>query len=63
MNEFTVGERYQLHPCTDRWMQGDRYGECVKITTRDGQQRIHLKMDRSGQVASLAPSNVLPEAV
>lgn len=24
------GTRIQLHPCTDAWMQGDRFGEIVK---------------------------------
>ena len=26
-----VGRRVKIHPATDAWMQGDRYGEVVKI--------------------------------
>ena len=29
-----TGTRVQLHPATDRWIMGDRYGEVVKITKR-----------------------------
>jgi hypothetical protein len=28
---LAVGDRVQLHPGTDVWMQGDRFGEIVKI--------------------------------
>lgn len=42
---FILGEgsRVQLHPATDRWMMGDRFGTVRKITRRS----IHVKMDRS----------------
>lgn len=43
---LTIGQRVELHPATDAWMMGDRYGEVVKI----GRTYIHVKMDRSGKV-------------
>lgn len=49
-----TGERVQLHPATDAWMMGDRYGEIVKI----GAKYVHVKMDRSGKVRKLTPDLV-----
>lgn len=37
------GSRVQLHPATDRWMMGDRFGTVRKITRRC----VHVKMDVS----------------
>ena len=43
---FRLGERVQLHPATDDWMRGDRYGEVV----RQGQKgTAHVKLDKSGR--------------
>ncbi len=52
---FSVGERVQLHPATDRWLQGDRYGEVTRI----GRKLIHVKLDKSGQVRKFHPFNVM----
>jgi hypothetical protein len=27
--DFEIGQRVQLHPATDRWMMGDRYGVMI----------------------------------
>jgi hypothetical protein len=54
-NSFTVGERVQTHPATDRWMRGDRYG----TVTRVGRKLVHVKLDVSGQVGKFHPSNIL----
>ena len=43
---FDGGQRVQLHPSTDAWMQGDRYGEVVD-TQQDG--TVTIKMDKSGR--------------
>jgi hypothetical protein len=40
-----TGTRVQLHPATDAWMQGDRYGTIVKV----GRKLISVKMDKSGR--------------
>lgn len=54
MNGFTIGTRVQLHPATDAWMSGDRFGTVVKVATRF----IHVSMDRSGRTRRFAPSMV-----
>lgn len=40
---MTPGERVELPAHFDAWMQGDRYGEVVKVTTT----HTHVAMDRS----------------
>ena len=30
-NNWSIGKRVQLHPATDRWMMGDRFGVIVKV--------------------------------
>lgn len=51
---YRVGQRVELHPGTDAWMRGDRYGDIVKI----GRRTVYVKMDKSGKILSLMPHNV-----
>ena len=51
------GQRVQLHPATDAWMRGDRYGTIVRI----GPKTIHVKMDRSERTLRVPKRNVLTE--
>jgi hypothetical protein len=51
---FQVGHRVQLHPATDRWMQGDRYGEVVKV----GRRILRVRLDKSGVTAKLRPQDI-----
>lgn len=54
-----IGERVELHPGTDAWMRGDRYGEIVAVVERKGHPvSVRVKMDRSGRVLRLDPSRV-----
>jgi hypothetical protein len=53
-----VGSRVQLHPGTDQWMMGDRFGEVRKVDTKTG--LIHVKMDRSGKTLKCKPEHILP---
>ena len=55
LNDFTVGDRVQLHPATDFWMSGDRYGTVTNIT----RQNVLVKMDRSFRVWWLDAGNIL----
>lgn len=48
------GERVELHPGTDAWMQGDRYG-VVKRRTRYG---VRVAMDRSRRVLHVADADI-----
>lgn len=60
------GKRVQLHPATDRWMRGDRFGEIVgsrlhrdlNVTWRV----YRVKMDKSGQTARIHEANIGGEA-
>jgi len=56
ITSFKIGQRVQLHPATDTWMRGDRYGEVVKI----GRLYIHVKLDKSDHVLRFRPDNLLP---
>ena len=56
-SQFYVGQRVELHPATDAWMRGDRYGEIRKVTRK----AYHIAMDRSGRVLRVRPGQVLQE--
>lgn len=47
--------RVELHPATDAWMQGDRYGEVLRLT-RTG--RAYVIMDRSARSLTVLRSNI-----
>ena len=53
-NDFTIGQRVQLHPALDRWMRGDRYGKVSKVT----RQTVHVHLDRSGQTRAFQPMHL-----
>lgn len=44
-SHYGVGDRVELHPATDLWMRGARYGVVVRLscTSKD---RVHVKLDR-----------------
>lgn len=42
---FTRGQRVQLHPATDRWMMGDRFG----VVTGLKEGRVRVRLDVSGK--------------
>ena len=54
--DFRVGQRVQIHPGTDRWMRGDRFGEVVAI----GRKWVKVKFDRSGDLVQVAPGLLQP---
>lgn len=49
-----VGKRIELHPATDAWMRGDRYGD----VTRVGRKYVYVRMDRSGRTLKVAFDNI-----
>lgn len=56
IQDFKVGQRIQLHPGTNLWMQGARYGEIVKV----GRKVLHVRLDVTfGKTVRVAPRNVL----
>jgi len=59
-HRFTAkGTRVELHPATDEWMQGDRYGEIVGFAGRNSYpQDVKVKLDKSGRVRRYIPNAV-----
>jgi len=55
---YTTGTRVELHPATDAWMRGDRWGEVVAVMCRRGRVCYRVKMDRSGRVLRVAQGNL-----
>lgn len=56
MAEIEEGKRYQMHPVTDLFMFGDRYGEVAS----KGSKYVYVRMERSGRLRSVLPGNLLP---
>ena len=54
LSQFKVGDRVELHPATDAWMSGDRYGEVINI----GRFYLHVRMDRSKLLRKLTPDKI-----
>tara|TARA_R110000824_G_scaffold82199_2_gene206146 strand:+ start:3258 stop:3509 length:252 start_codon:yes stop_codon:yes gene_type:complete len=50
---YWVGKRVELHPATDAWMMGDRYGDVVDIM-RNGNFKI--RMDKSNKIRTVPPA-------
>jgi hypothetical protein len=52
-NGYGVGDRVELHPATDLWMRGARYGVVVgvSLTPKD---RVRVKLDKAGKVTGTA---------
>lgn len=46
---YAVGDRIEIHPATDLWMRGARFGVVVgcSLTNKD---RVHVRMDKCGSV-------------
>jgi hypothetical protein len=51
------GTRVQLHPATDAWMRGDRYGTVVKGR---GTNKIAVKLDKSGRIGHFTLDYIIP---
>ena len=45
---YTVGDRVELHPGTDLWMRGARYGDVVGLSLTPN-DRVRVKIDSTGQ--------------
>lgn len=54
LDGFRVGQRIELHPATDQWMQGQRYAEVVKV----GRKVITVRTD-AGRTYRVPPRDVL----
>jgi hypothetical protein len=48
----------ELHPATDAWMQGDRYGS---ICARRVNGEVLVRMDKSNKLYWVKPSDIFKE--
>ena len=48
MDKLSVGDRVELHPARDAWMQGDRFGTVEYV----GRRIVKVRMDRSNRLLS-----------
>lgn len=54
LRDFRVGDRVELHPATDMWMRGARYGEVKRI----GRKLLTVRLDATGKNVRIAPENI-----
>lgn len=54
LRDFQAGDLIEMHPATDRWMMGDRYG----VVTKVGRKYVHVKLSRSGDTVKVSPRNI-----
>ena len=45
--EPLIGKRVEMHPATDDWMKGDRYGTIVRSSSKT--KRVIILLDKSGK--------------
>ena len=68
-NPISIGSRVELHPATDDWMRGDRYGEVIgygrarlyidTFTKETSMQRpCRVKLDKSGLIKRHHPDTL-----
>jgi len=63
-----VGDRVQLHPATDRWMMGDRYGVVTdhrvlvvgRSTRAEAHNEYKVKLDKSEKTLWFNEKDVRP---
>lgn len=55
---YTTGTRVELHPATDAWMQGDRFGTIVAVCCRRGRVIYTVLCDRSGRTRRVCQGNI-----
>lgn len=57
-NGLTVGDRIELSPACDLWMQGARYGMVVRfsLTPKD---RVHFTLDKTGEKVWCSSSDMV----
>jgi len=55
VSDFRVGDRVELHPLTELWMRGARFGEVKKL----GRSLITIEVDVTGKLAKFAPADLV----
>lgn len=49
LEEMVKGCRVEVHPGTDLWMMGARYGTVVGVAKIRGKEMLRVQMDKVGQ--------------
>lgn len=49
LEEMVKGCRIEVHPATDLWMMGAKYGTVVGVAMINGREMLRVQMDRIGQ--------------
>lgn len=52
--EYEAGDRVELHPVTDAWMQGDKFGQIERV----GLHFVYVRMDRSLRLRRISFENI-----
>jgi hypothetical protein len=55
--DFKAGQRVALHPATDLWMQGARYGMVVSVNV--ARSIVSVQVDGLNRARKIHPSNLL----
>jgi hypothetical protein len=48
-------DRVELHPATDYWMRGDRFGTVEKV----GRKWVSVRLDKTYRLVRLLPINIV----
>ena len=54
---FKEGQGIELHPGTDQWMMGARFGTVVKTDHKTG--LVHVRMDNLRNILKCKPDHIL----
>lgn len=55
LNDFRPADRIEMHPATDLWAMGARYGTVIRI----GRERLVVKLDKLNHTVRVSPGNIL----
>ncbi len=58
IESFAVGQRVQLHPATDFWMSGAKYGEITRLFPTSPIP-LSIRLDVTGKIVRLHPKNII----
>lgn len=54
LQDFWPGMRVELHPATDYWMRGAKFGTVVSTGTK----YVHVKLDNVSGIRNFVPRNI-----
>lgn len=54
IKDFHRGDRVEMHPGTDQWMMGARFGTVRRV----GKQTLRVKLDRMKRTLTVGPRHI-----